>query len=120
MAPGPRTTLRWRDPQALARLEVLSVEAGMDLGPFLQLAAIRGARAAVEEALSRPVAAAAADARLETRLVTARLDGIVAGHLGDQLKARRAIRMGRVRAAGVVVFDPSAQVNPLAVVVSDE
>jgi hypothetical protein len=115
MAPGPRTTLRWRDPQALARLEVLSVEAGMDLGPFLQLAAIRGARAAVAEALSKPVAAAvpAEDAPAE------RIDGVVAGLLGDFLKARRAIRQGRVRVAGVVVFDPSAQVNPLAVVVAD-
>jgi ribosomal protein S4 len=43
----------------------------------------------------------------------------VAGLLGDFLKARRAIRQGRVRVAGVVVFDPSAQVNPLAVVVAD-
>jgi hypothetical protein len=102
---GPRTTLRWRDPNALARLEVMSVEAGMDLGPFLQLAAIRGARAAVAEALSRPVAEAAPadpDAAVELQ----RLDGLVAGHLGDFMAARRAIRMGRVRAAGVVVFDP--------------
>lgn len=88
----------------------------MDLGPFIQLAAIRGGRAAVEEALSRPVAPGvpASDSQ-----ATGRLDGIVAGHLGDQLKARRAIRMGLVRVAGVVVFDPSAQVNPLAVVVGD-
>jgi hypothetical protein len=116
MAAGPRTTLRWTDPNALARLEVLSVEAGMALGPFVQLAAIRGARAAVEEALSRPVES---DARPDVE-TPARLDGVVAGYLGDFLKARRAIRQGRVRVAGVVVFDPSAQVNPLAVVVGDE
>lgn len=107
--------MRWTEPEVLHRLELFAVEAGMALGPFVQLAARLGARAAVERALTQRVAAPSVPAG-DTE-ATARLDGIVAGRLGSQLEARRAIRMGRVTVAGVVVFDPSVAAHPTSVAV---